>query len=168
MRERGSSITSGNANQGSFMNVLLTGNYDLLIRLQATLDLDLIAGQIAQLNAASEDPLPGSVVYIDRRQAAKISNYSRGGNRKHVDHHGVVDARLADHAGAQNMLGIGHGDLGRKGARNRIRQKTYRLDFALETLIVERGYGDQGPSSFVNFADLCFGDADPHLHRIEI
>ena len=50
------------------MDVLLTGNHDLLVWPQAAPEFDLVADQIANLNPAREDPLPGAVVDVDQRE----------------------------------------------------------------------------------------------------
>src|SRR5215469_10408003 len=99
MHVLGSLATSGNANQGSFMDVLLTGNHDLLIRPQAALDLDLISDQIANLNASCEHTLTRRVVHVNHGDTAKIAHHSDSWNREHIDHGGIVDARFADHPG---------------------------------------------------------------------
>src|SRR5581483_11147912 len=100
MRVLGSLATSGNANQGSFVNILLAGNHDLLVRFQAALDLDLTAEQVTNLNPPCEDTLPAGVVHVDHGDTAQIAHQSHAWYRKHLGHRGIVDARFADHPGA--------------------------------------------------------------------
>src|SRR5690349_13455097 len=98
MHVQDSLATSGNANQGSFMDVLLAGNHNLLVRSQSTLDLDLVANQVSNLNAARKYPLPAGIVDVDQGNAAQIASNGDGRNRQYIDDGRIVNSGFTDHA----------------------------------------------------------------------
>ncbi len=66
------------------------------------------------------------------------------------------------------MLGIRHRDFRRERARGGIRRDSNCFYLAFEASSIQRWDGHNGASSFPYLGDLGFGNADPHLHGIEI
>jgi len=97
-----------------------------------------------------------------------IASHSQSRNCKHVYHRRIVDARLADHAGPQNVVGIGNRNLCGESARNGIRKVADGLHLAVELPLLKRRNGNEGARAFMNHANLRFGDSDAHLYWIEV